>query len=45
MTDKYTPGPSGIPRKTKQKNAAKKRQQHLANVQERADKNRGKGKR
>jgi hypothetical protein len=41
--DKYTPGPSGINRKTKQKNASKKYQQRLKNLAERAERSRGKG--
>ena len=40
--EKYTPGPSGINRRTKQKNAAKKYQQRLKNLAERAAKNQGK---
>jgi hypothetical protein len=39
----YTPGPSGIARKTKQKNASKKYQQRLKNLAERAERSRGKG--
>lgn len=41
--DEIKVGPSGIQRLTKRKNAAKKKAQHLVNMQERADKNRGKG--
>ena len=44
MTDKkeYTPGPSGINRRTKQKNARKKFIQRQENLAKRADNNKRK---